>query len=73
MATGKKSFKVLLYKREPIKNTHTHTQRKSFETICIKRGKNKKNLGIPMGRGSSPGRAIEILTSCRSSQKYIHK
>lgn len=28
MATGKKSFKVLLYKREPIKNTHTHTKKK---------------------------------------------
>ena len=28
MATRKKSLKVLLYKREPIKHTHTHTQTK---------------------------------------------
>ena len=35
MATGKKSFKVLLYKREQIKNTHTHKE-KALKQFVLK-------------------------------------
>ena len=46
MATGKKSLKVLLYKREPIKHTHTHTNKeKAFKQFVLKGKKSGSSHG----------------------------